>query len=440
MEKLPEGWIKANLFDIAKVYTGRKDANFATENGNFTFFTCALEPLKSDSFSFEGDVLILPGNGANVGEVFYFSGKFEAYQRTYIVDDISIVPKFLFYHFKTYWREKGTSEQYGSATNYIKIGNFKDYIVEFPPLPEQHRIVAKLDALFASLESTKARLAKIPQLMKNFRQAVLTQAVTGKLTESESSWCQKTLGDLVGKGGIFDGPFGSHLKSDDYVPFGVRVVRLENIGHMTFDKSKETFVSQDKYESLVRHTVGEGDIIFSSFISEEIRACILPKLDEKAIAKADCFCIRPNLNVLNSQFLLYSLVSETSYNELILSIHGATRPRINTTQLKQLKINFPPLAEQHEIVRRVERLFAKADAIEQQYQTLKQKIEALPQAILGKAFRGELVEQLPTDGTAEALLKSIGQLNKGLEGKESKHKNQKGYELRDGGVDMVAES
>jgi type I restriction enzyme S subunit len=131
---LPKNWVsEVPLMDVANVYTGKKDANFASEDGKYHFFTCAYKPLKADSYSYEGKVLILPGNGVNVGEVFFYDGKFEAYQRTYIINDIDIVPKYLFYHLKRFWRERGSSEQFGSATNYIKIGNFNNYKFELPP-------------------------------------------------------------------------------------------------------------------------------------------------------------------------------------------------------------------------------------------------------------------------------------------------------------------
>ena len=86
---------------------------------------------------------------------------------------------------------------------------------------------------------------------------------------------------------------------------------------------------------------------------------------------------------------------------------GTAAKGIKAAKFKNLPIPFPPLEEQQEIVRRVESLFAKADAIEQQYETLKQKMDALPQAILAKAFRGELVEQNPLDEPASELLKRI---------------------------------
>ena len=87
------------------------------------------------------------------------------------------------------------------------------------------------------------------------------------------------------------------------------------------------------------------------------------------------------------------------------------------------KIELPPLVEQQEIVSRVESLFAKADAIEKQYETLKAKIESLPQAILHKAFKGELTEQLDSDGDARELLKEIEGLKEA--GKTLKSKKTK---------------
>jgi type I restriction enzyme S subunit len=87
-------------------------------------------------------------------------------------------------------------------------------------------------------------------------------------------------------------------------------------------------------------------------------------------------------------------------------------------------IGLPSLKEQQEIVSRVESLFAKADAIEKQYETLKSKIESLPQAILHKAFKGELTEQLDTDGDARELLREIEGLKRVQQDKSKKGKSK----------------
>jgi plasmid stability protein len=124
---------------------------------------------------------------------------------------------------------------------------------------------------------------------------------------------------------------------------------------------------------------------------EEVRACVLPKLKTNAIAKADCFCLRPRQDVVDRYYLTLQLVSRESYERLSGNIHGATRPRINTTHLRNLEVRICSLAEQQEIVRRVEAMFKLADVVEKRVAAATTRAEKLTQAILAKAFRGELV-------------------------------------------------
>ena len=142
-----------------------------------------LSNLYTDTYSFEGECLILPGNGANVGEVFYYEGKFEAYQRTYVLLGFIEYPKYVFYHLLMVWSEVNSDKQYGSATNYIRMGNFEDYDISIPPLPTQHRIVEKIEELFSELDNGVENLKKAQKQLKTYRQAVLKDAFEGKLTK-----------------------------------------------------------------------------------------------------------------------------------------------------------------------------------------------------------------------------------------------------------------
>ena len=118
-----------------------------------------------------------------------------------------------------------------------------------------------------------------------------------------------------------------------------------------------------------------------------------------------------------------------------------SQSNINAQKLSKFTIPFPSPEEQQEIVNRVESLFAKADAIEQQYKILKAKIDTLPQAILHKAFKGELTEQLDTDGDSRELLKQIQELkNSTVKPKKATTKKVKNYPEGDGALGMVAES
>jgi len=238
--------------------------------------------------------------------------------------------KFIFYYLK-YQAPDLLSIGQGGAQKNISQTILKSYKFRLPPLNEQKRIVAKLDQIIPRIDLLKERLDKIPAIIKRFRQSVLTAAVTGKLTKNwreghpdlesleeklertikeshakkyisinyedppfDSAWNFLKLGILFSKGDIFDGPFGSNLKTSDYTSEGIRVIRLENIEFLGFNNNKKTYISKSKYVNLKRHTVFSGDIIFSSFISDTTRTVLLPELNEISIAKADCFCLRAN--------------------------------------------------------------------------------------------------------------------------------------------------
>ncbi len=200
-------------------------------------------------------------------------------------------------------------------------------------------------------------------------------------TDLPDGWRWVKLGEIVDK--IFDGPFGSNLKTADYVDQpGYQVIRLENIGHMEFIGDKETFISEQKFYSLEKNEIYEGDIVFSSFIGETVRTTVVPKLKNRAINKADCFCIRINAKVVDRHFVVYALSTQEIHKTLILGVHGATRPRINTTFLKGYKLPLPPLAEQHRIVVKIEELFSEIDAGVTEIETALARLKIYRQAVL----------------------------------------------------------
>ena len=111
-----EDWIECNLDEVCEIQTGKYDANHAKIDGKVRFYTCAFEYLKCDTNRFAGKSIILPGNGANVGEVFYFDGEFDAYQRTYVINQIKIDAKYLFFHLKGFWKIRNIDKHKNNNT------------------------------------------------------------------------------------------------------------------------------------------------------------------------------------------------------------------------------------------------------------------------------------------------------------------------------------
>ena len=155
---LPKGWVWCRLGDIVNIKTGKKDANYGDKDGKYPFFTCALLPIKCNNYSFDMEAILLPGNGANVGEVIYFKGKFEAYQRTYILNFSIEYIRFFYYVLKALWKKSLEGKQFGSATNYIRLSNIEELIIPLPPLKEQLRIVQKIENYFSFFDTIESNL------------------------------------------------------------------------------------------------------------------------------------------------------------------------------------------------------------------------------------------------------------------------------------------
>ncbi|MEZ8862882.1 restriction endonuclease subunit S [Vibrio sp. 10N.247.311.51] len=305
----------------------------------------------------------------------------------------------------------------GTTVKGIRLEVLRGLDFPLPSIAEQKVIADKLDELLAQVESTKARLDAIPAILKSFRQSVLAVAVSGKLTEEWreiDDTSQLMSIDTVCHTG-FDGPFGSKLKTADYTDSGVRVARLENVGHLNFIEEKQTFISEKKHQELIRNTLEENDILFSSFVEQEVRVCLFPKHNSTFINKADCFCLRVNDEIALPKFVVYVLASSSSYEQIKSNVQGVTRPRINLKILKSLTFRFPTLKEQVEIVRRVEELFVFAHKVEAQVNAAQERVNNLTQSILAKAFRGDLTadwraanpDLISGDNSAKALLERI---------------------------------
>ena len=304
-------------------------------------------------------------------------------------------------------------ENYGVTRQALTKQQILDFEIPLPPLPEQKRIADELDALLARVDACRERLDRVPGILKSFRQSVLAAAMGGELTREwreerglELDWRHIVIADIAAQ--VFDGPFGSHLKSKDYADEGVRVVRLENIAPLRFIEEKRTYIPREKYEELTKHTLHSGDVLFSSFVDDEVRVCLLPEqLAGKAINKADCFCIRSNAAVCRPGFLVLRLGCRSTFESLDEAVHGVTRPRINLGQLREIAIELPSLEEQDEIVRRSHALLAVADTLEARLVRARSLVNRTTPSALAKAFRGELVPQNPNDKPAENLLAKL---------------------------------
>lgn len=206
-----------------------------------------------------------------------------------------------------------------------------------------------------------------------------------------------------------DGPFGSGLKSAHYTDHGIRVVRLQNIGHAEFKASDVAFISPSHYATLGDHGVEAGDVLIAGLGDERHpagRACVAPSSILPAMVKADCFRFRLNDQRLTPSFAALHLTATASDASAILST-GATRQRTNLESTASRQVLVPPLPEQLAIV---QHLAAETHSSRRAVQDAESEIDLLRQyqsrliadVVTGKIDVREAAASLPDISTIAA--------------------------------------
>lgn len=148
-------WPMVELRELCEITTGRKDVNEGNPDGEYPFFTCAKENTFIDAFSFDTEALLIAGNG-DVGAVKYYKGKFDAYQRTYVLSNFKNVNvKYLFQVLNNSLKENMQLQKLGNTMPYIKLGMLQTFLIPLPPPEIQKQIVAELDGYAGIIAGAK---------------------------------------------------------------------------------------------------------------------------------------------------------------------------------------------------------------------------------------------------------------------------------------------
>ena len=365
----------------------------------------------------------------------------------------------------------------GVGLQHINKNFLKECIVPLPPLPEQKRIVAKLDVLFGQIETIKKYLDKIPQLLKNFRQQVLTQAVTGKLTEkwregkeleNASELFNRMIESRIeefnrlcevakkkgerrptkifmqelpkieeiktnlpkswGQTNIHFLAFVTKLAGFEYTNYfdvskegEIPIIRAQNVQMGRFEDKNRNYISKKTSDFLVRSQLFGRELLMVFIGAGTGNVCLAPSGERWHLAPN---VAKIDFDFVDRKYIFYYLQSKLGIVNVLSRVKATAQPSLSMETIRDIITIVPPISEQKEIVCRIETLFSKAEKIELRYQNLKEKLDQLPQAILHKAFKGELVPQLPTDGDAKDLLKEILALKKELNTKRTKKKSK----------------
>jgi type I restriction enzyme S subunit len=455
--EIPAGWTVATLSSLCErqrgVSYGREDARREPSNGFVPILRA--NNIDSDRINFDelvyvprsrvsasqrlrsGDVIVAMSSGSKtiVGKAAQlleeWDGSFGAFcgvLRPNMLLNSRYVGLFLS---TREYRQKISNLSSGTNINNLKADHFDEIELPVPPLAEQRRIVAKLDKLLGKVSSSQQRLARIPGLLKRFRQSVLAAACSGKLTadwreENDGGICEELCAAI---GGVSHEPSSDGLPASwrcvnlerlselitkgaspkwqgvDYVEQGVLFVTSENIGiGRTLLESKK-YVQPRFNEIQPRSILRRGDVL-TTLVGASIGRTAIFESDELANINQAVGLIRLKPYILN-KFIMNVLNSPKLVNHMHDQKVDVARANVSLKDVRVFPIPLPPLPEQQEIVRRVEKLFAFADRIEARLKQAQSHVDRLTQSILAKAFRGELVPQDPNDEPASELLRRI---------------------------------
>lgn len=229
----------------------------------------------------------------------------------------------------------------GSNINNLKAASFESLIVPLYSKTDMLSVVGVLDALVAQKRAAESQLELLDTLVKSRFVEMFRDPVS-----NEMGWPASTIKETAIIYG--DGPFGSNLKSSDYVDEGVRVIRLGNIQQGYFSEKDQSFVSYEKYEQLNRYKCSPGEIVIATLGSPILRACLVPDSCDPSIHKADCMYYEVDRDRLVPTFAMCVINHPSMLRRAAADVHGQTRGRINSTQTGALPMILPPLALQQE--------------------------------------------------------------------------------------------
>lgn len=178
-EKLPEGWRITKLEEICKkITTGKLNANAMKDDGEYRFYTCAKEYYFIDTYSFDDEALLISGNGEYVGYVHYYKGKFNAYQRTYVLTDFSIDIFFVKYYLDAFLGKRINIEVNAGNTPFIRKNTIEEMSICFPDnLSEQRKIAEILETVDNAIEKSDRLIEKYKRIKQGLMQDLLTKGI-----------------------------------------------------------------------------------------------------------------------------------------------------------------------------------------------------------------------------------------------------------------------
>ncbi len=384
---IPVEWNLIRLRYLAQITTGDSDTQDADPDGIYPFYVRSPIVERSTSFTFNGEGILMAGDGAGAGRVFHHAfGKYAVHQRVYRLFDFKINSNFLFYFISNLFpsvMDKGSAQ---STVPSVRLPMLQNFEVCQPPLSEQKRIADFLDAKCADIDQIRADIEKQIEILTDYKKSVITEAVTKgldpkvKLKDSGIKWVGKI-------------PEHWEVQKGKYVLKYLQKTTKEDDGVITCFRDGEVTLRSNRRED--GFTISEKEIGYQGI---DVGDLVVHGMDGFAgsIGISDSRGkASPVLNVLdssqNKRYLMYYLRS-MAYNNVFVALATGIRVRscdLRWNKLAELPYPLPPIAEQNRIADYIENTLRQTGEILTEKQKQLETLEEYKKSLIFEYVTGK---------------------------------------------------
>lgn len=334
--------MKVKIGDLTNIKTGKLDANASSEDGQYPFFTCSREPLKISTYSYDCECVLVAGNGDL--NVKYYKGKFDAYQRTYIIEDNGsgkLYMPYLFYFMEGYIEEL-RKQSIGGVIKYIKLKNLTDALIELPSLDEQMFIVNVLKNTKNILCMRNSEFVMLDNLIKS-----RFVEMFGDPEENQFEWITSTVGNLISSCEAGWSGNGTQRKKNDGE---IAVLKVSAVTKGYFDPDEcKVLDDQDAIKKYVYPQA--GDLLFSRANTREMvgATAVITQDYPEHILPDKLWKVR-FCDVANVWYMKYILSSQ-SIRSIFSSVSTGTSGsmfNVSMEKFKSIRVPLPPIELQQQ--------------------------------------------------------------------------------------------
>ena len=388
--EIPEGWELRKGKSLYRVATGKLDANAENPDGDYPFFTCSMAPKRINSYSFDCEALLVAGNGL-VGFTQYYKGKFDAYQRTYVLSDFrNVLPSFLRYYVSVGLPMEVQPKSIGSVIQFIKLGDLLNFNITLPSIEQQTIISNYLEFKIIQIDAILSKTRSSIEEYKKLKQAVITQAVTKgvrgerEMKDSGVEW----IGEIPAEWKIQRFARVAEVKSN--------LVSPDN--YLEYPQISPENIEKDSGKLLLPcRTVSEVGVISGNHLfykGQILYSKIRPKLNKVCIAPFDGLCsadMYPIESKNDTRYIMYCILSNGFLQQVSMITENRVKmPKVNQVELSKILVAIPEtIAEQKEISDYLDTKCAEIDGLIVKKEQLVKELESYKKSLIYEVVTGK---------------------------------------------------